>query len=1683
MAANNDILELFEMVGTVAIDVAKSVKELTDLENLGQETADSLQADFERAFRSISRLTASPDIDINSESALSEIQAFRQTFEKMLKDLEANGKVDFNTDPAVKDLQALRLQAESLERMFEGSEGDINVDVNEARAKLSEMMGRATALRTTLSGQDYQVNVKGNEAVRVLQQIVDYARRADAALTRLRDRFTNLNMDAVINETVNRVIKTTYDNAGDPGVMGSQVTPSGDQQSNGPPSYGSDSSLAHSAVAGATAAAMTGMGAVGAAGNVAARRVNQFGYDLNRANRAIEAYHRRMLNYAMRINPQNTLGMARQRLEISMPGFDYFKDSKNMIQLMATYGMIEQGITGARRQLSQLGFGRTKTEIKAIENQMHAMANVRLDNLRDQIKLTEKALSEMKKSANADELTDEIAKTEAALKKYKKAFQESAPVDQIAKANGYAADKIFGKDVIYKPFSNALDKMGGRIVAFANKDLAYLQNKTYEAIDNAATKIVGPQTTKAETKMKINQLAMRYQMFGMQLNTFVTPAVLGLAAAFGMVAAKAEDAANKFQARTLTSPEDMKEFKDDMEDVYVSSGAAREEVSLFFSTQKNATDASSKSIKKLADQGFAFAKVWGSNDAATALQSIDMIKDASNELGISQEQAANALALALKRNNGDFARAQQDLEDYGDLYKNIVSGKGMSDKDIRAEAERRVNEALQDQSAQYKVLTKQKKELEKQIKSTDDPAQVKILEQALQGVQRDMDRLNSQLGESKQKFIEKEVRQLQELAQLGPDAFKLMTAPQGSIEALGESLRQMTSAMVELAEVLAPTIIKIADGITEVTKGVTELLRANPGLASFIAHVMAIGGAGLVLLGIFAPIAGFLIRFRGLFQGLAQGLGLAGKGAVILSPQVRMLVDSMTMLRNGIIGLPRLFRSLFPGVLSFLRALPGMVAGFVVQFIRMNPILTAISALTWVIYKNWERFEPILASIWDSLKRIGNSIIQAFAGPGQTGAEGFSVMMDKLAKILGDVLIPLFEILAKVLEVVAVMMEGGGGNVVAYGMAGMFLLSVIGKLIPGLGMFGSLLGLVTGKASKGGAALKGLGSIVSGLGGMFTKAGPLLAKGAKGMFSFLPTLFRGAGGLIARLGMMLIPLLANPFVLAGVAIVAALVGVGVLIYKNWDKIKSGTVEKVKQITGWLKKHWGTIISIFGGPIVAAGVAIFKNFDVIKAGVAKGARAVIDAAKRSWSGFAKEVGGTLRYQLGGLAKIFSAAGDILKKVFIGIFVGFPQLVGRYLRLVLRVASAVLTGLGRMFMQRLNAVRRITVAALGLIGRAFRGAMTLWARIVSGGMALIRRIYSAAFSFIGRVIRGALTLWARLISNGMALIRRIFTAVLGFLRRTVSSTFSFIGRTIRAALALWGRIITAGLALIRRIFSTTVAFLRRVVSAAFSFIARVIRSSMQAAGRAVTQILGTIRRVFASVLTFIRTTVASVFRSVYNSIRNALSNAYRVVRDTLGKIGSFFSKMGKKAFSWGEDILRGLVRGIRSGVRAAVEAIIEVGSAIEKAFRKVMGIFSPSRVFEGLGFHLPEGAAEGVTRGTPLVTGAVTDMGLAASGSFDAAAIVNLDTEVDGDPLDMIKQSLGGAAAKAKAKFKNVINPNQTTQFNQESRAQMNNVEKVEVHVSKLATDQDFNELGKKVQKHITDETNKEVRRRG
>ncbi|ANB66174.1 putative membrane protein (plasmid) [Anoxybacillus sp. B7M1] len=1457
------MIEMFELLGELVIDMTKAYRDMEQIQQLGEETANTLQQRFTDAFRKIESLSLSPDI--KTDDLVKELDGVQSLLDHLYRDLKTSDQIDINTAPATVEIKELLNKVSRLRDRLH-VEGDVQLDTQAAIQELAQLQERARSIQTMLSDARYHIDVNTHPAENAILTLLRYVKQLDAALHSLQNRTINV----TTNRTVNKNIQSHTQAA--PGM----------------------NSATESAPTGTGTTGM--MYALAGAGAAAAGGLNRFAYDINRVNRQLEAMQRRMTRYMELFNPNTVLQRVRERLDVSKGAIEFLPQAKNMMQMNAVFSLIEKGAIAARRELAQLGFGRTKTELKAIEAQIYTMANMRLDNLRDQIKLTEKALREMKASANADELADEIKKTEEALALYKKQLEEANPFQQIARANGYAAAKIFGKDVLYKPISDQLERAGARITGFFNQDLAYLANKAYTTIDNAAKAIVGPQTTKMEERMKIQQLTTRYQMLGQQINTFVTPAVLGLAAAFGLVAQKAEDAANKFQARTLTSPREMKQFKDDMEDVYVKTGAARDQVSQVFSTLRNETSASSKEIKKLAQMGFEFSNVWGSGDAQTALTAIGQIQDTAERLNVSQKQAADALALALKRNNGDFAAAKQDLEDYASLYQRIVKGDRLSDAEIRALAEQRVNEALKEQTQQYKELDKQRKALKKQLSDAKTPEEKQVLEQALQGVEADIARVQSNLAKGRQEFLDKEVRQLKEMAKLGPQAFDRMTQPAGSIEALAKSLRQLQSAMVELIDALAPTLIKIADGFTAAAKSATEFLRNNPEFAKLIAHLAALTGAGVVLIGIFSPLASLMIRFRGLLQGLAQGMGAAARGGqVVLAPAVRMIFDMITLTRNAIIGLPRVIAGIFPTLLTMLRSLPGAMASFVVQFVKMNPLLSVFAGLAWVAYKNWDRFGPVLKEIWTQIKRIGNAIIEAFAGPGKSGLEGFGEIMDKVAKIAGDILLPLLKALVPVLQMIANVMEHGGGKVVALGAAFWLFGGVLGKLVPVIGGFGGKFAGLFGFFARA-------GTLITGIGGKITRL--------IGFFRTIVTVVRTAS--IAMMG---------PW-----GLLAAAIGTVVyLYYKNWDKIKAFFKNKDLKTIG---KNLAD--GLWRG--LKAGLALINPVPLINKYIVNPVKKILGINSPS----------RLFYQFGiwiiqGLVNGLKGAANILRSVASSI----ANVLRTGFRSAASAARSVIAGVANAFSRSFRSMRQAAQGAVRFIAnvmsQGFRAARNAATTLISGMVQSVSRLLNSmrrAFSTAVQAIRN-------FVSNGFRAIRNTISQMMNAAGRIISSVLS----TMRAN---FSRALTAIRNFVSTTFRNIVSYVRNGINNAYSFVS----SGLKRIG---SLFAGLARKAFSwgsDIISGITNGIRNAASAAYRAISNVASNISRFFRNALG-IRSPSRVLAADAY-WAPV---GVAQGIRKGMPEVEKASGEMAKTLRnKQQMNVETVIKPPNPIDLLLSHL-------------------------------------------------------------------------------------------------------------------------------
>jgi phage-related protein len=1421
------MIEMFELLGELVIDMTKAYRDMEQIQRLGEETANTLQQRFTEAFKRIENLSLSPDI--NTDDIIRELDSVQALLDQLYADMRASGQIDINTDPAALEINELLNEISRLRERLRVT-GDIQLDTEAAMQELALLQERARSIQTILSDARYTIDVNTRPAEAAILSLLRYVRQLDAALQSLQNRIINVTTNQTVNENIQSNTQATPETVTD----------------------------SEPATNGAMAAGAAGtLSALAGAGAAAASSLSRFAYDVNRVNRQLEAMQRQMLRIMEQFNPYTVLQRVRERLDVSRGAMQFLPQAQNMMQLNAVFSMIEQGAIAARQELARIGFGRTKTELKAIEAQMHTMANMRLDNLRDQIKLTEKALKEMKASANVDELADEIKKAEEALALYKKQLEEANPVQQIARANGYAAAKIFGKDVLYKPINDQLERIGARISGFFNQDLAYLANKAYTTIDNAAKAIIGSQTTKMEERLKIQQLAMRYQMLGQQINTFVTPAVLGLAAAFALVGKNAEEGWNKFQAQTLSSDRDMKDFKNLITDTAVATGATTQEVGELFSVLYNQMGRTKANIKESAEIGLFFKKVWGV-DAVQAIAAVDAI---SQQLGVNQKQAADILALALKEYQGDLKAATKDVLAHKEMWKDAT-----------------------------KAGTEGAKAYEKMVHGIDN----------------------------------------------------------GAIAAFARAFRQIGAAALELWKQLEPTLKVVANRIYEVAQAMTEFFREHPHVAKLLAHFVALSGAGLVLLGVFAPLASFMIRFRGLLQGVAQAMGAAARGGtVVLAPAVRMIFDMITLTRNAIIGLPRVLAGIFPTLLTMLRALPGAMASFVVQFIKMNPLLSVFAALAWVAYKNWDRFGPVLKEIWTQLKRIGNAIIEAFAGPGKSGIEGFSVILNKIAKIAGDILLPLLKALVPVLEVIATAMENGGGKVVAFGAALWLLGGALGRLVPVIGGVGGKLNAFFGIFKKTGAVFgvfKKVGTFIAGLGGKITRI--------IGLFRSIITIVRTAA--VAMTG---------PVGL----IIAAISLIGIAIYKNWDKIKN-FFSKIKNF--FKNADLKTI-----GKSLADGL-----WQGLKAGLAFVSLPLL-LIKYLINPFKKLFGinspSRLFYQFGvwiiqGLANGLKAAIGIVRSVISSI----GSAIRSGFRAALSAARSIVSGLG-------NAVSR----AFRSMGQAVRSAVHSVTRAVSQG-------FRAARNTAINLVRGMTQSASRLFSS----MRQAFSSSIRAIRNAVASGFRVARNTAINLVRGMAQSASRLLSSMRQAFSSSIRTIRNAVTNGFRTIRNTVSQMMNAAGRVVSSVLNSIRTRFSRALSSIRSYVSNTFRNIVSYVRSGINGAYRFVSSGLSRIGSVFSRFAKRAFSWGSDIVRGIVRGIRSAASAAYDAISTVAENISRFFRRKLGINSPATVLAADAYWAPMGVAKGIREGIPEVEKASGEMAEAVRSKKISSPAIN--------PLDVL-----------------------------------------------------------------------------
>lgn len=233
---------------------------------------------------------------------------------------------------------------------------------------------------------------------------------------------------------------------------------------------------------------------------------------------------------------------------------------------------------------------------------------------------------------------------------------------------------------------------------------------------------------------------------------------------------------------------------------------------------------------------------------------------------------------------------------------------------------------------------------------------------------------------------------------------------------------------------------------------------------------------------------------------------------------------------------------------------------------------------------------------------------------------------------------------------------------------------------------------------------------------------------------------------------------------------------------------------------------------------------------------------------------------------------------------------------------------------------------------------------------------------------------------------SIISSIFGAVATFLHEHGADIQSFLGKTWDQIAA----IIKVATALIQAIIVPVFQFIAKFLTDHGTEIQRILSNTWNAIKAVIDIALTLIQGILTVALDIIKgdwsgawDTIKATFSQIWDDIKVILGAAW-------DNIKTLFGGFAKQALDFGANIIQGIIDGISNGVGALTNAISNAAQHALDAAKHALGISSPSKEFFKIGYAMPEGWAQGIMQGAPMVHAAVAHT---SGGAINTATTIN------------------------------------------------------------------------------------------
>jgi phage-related protein len=469
-------------------------------------------------------------------------------------------------------------------------------------------------------------------------------------------------------------------------------------------------------------------------------------------------------------------------------------------------------------------------------------------------------------------------------------------------------------------------------------------------------------------------------------------------------------------------------------------------------------------------------------------------------------------------------------------------------------------------------------------------------------------------------------------------------------------------------------------------------------------------------------------------------------------------------------------------------------------------------------------------------------------------------------------------------------------------------------------------------------------------------------------------------------------MMANPFI----AIAAAVIAIGFLIYDNWDAIVAFLTQAWEWISSTAQTIWGAITGFFSGIWDGISSTWTSVWDSITGFLTRGWQGVVTFAQTIWGGITSFFSTIWNGILTVVTTVWTAISTFLTTVWEVIFNIF------------RFAAAILLAIFFTIWTPIwNLIQFIWNAIVAFLTMIWTGIVTVATTIWNGLVAFFTMIWTGiqtvATTIWTAIVAFFTTIWDIVSTVFMA----VWNAIIGFLT-PIWETIKSVAETVwNAIVSVITTVTNAIWSVIQSVWNAIWGFLEPI----WNTISSVASTVFNAISNAISTAWNAVQNVTSSVWN----AISGFFSSIWSSISSAVSNGANNVWNFLTGLWDKIKGVAGQAIGWLVDAGRNIVTGLWNGIVSMGQWLWNsimgwIKSVVPGPILSFLGIASPSKwMRDEVGKMIPQGIMVGMTaEESDLIatakslaenvgqaatgTGSISTLTAAANGSGSAAATV-------------------------------------------------------------------------------------------